>query len=140
MSAFFLGTKIGRTLAALILMAIAGGLTFWFVSDTYFDKGAASVQAKWDKAKVDAATAAREDKAKKDAAASDIAADTAERNQRDTAAAIDAGSKTNEVIRYVYRDPPATAPVNPLGCAHPLDPRVQRDIEQRVAETRSAAR
>lgn len=129
MIAFF-ATKLGRTILLASTIAAACGVTYWLVSDRAYDRGVADCQAA-QRAAQDAANreqAAREDRQRQ--GASTIAKDSTTKAETATRTVDASTAKTEEVIRYVYRDRPAP----PAGACVPgaLDERVQDRINRAV--------
>lgn len=138
--AFFFETKVGRSLGLAILLALAIGITWWRVDARAFARGQADIQAKWDAAVSTARQRATDSTAADAHAASGIAATARTASANATAAVDKTVAQTKEVIRYVYRDPPAGAPVRPGSCVYPLDQRVQDRIQLGLDQAASAAR
>ncbi len=134
---WFLTSKMGRTiLISLGLVVILGGL-YWFLDHRAYTRGMADCQAAYNAAQVEADRdqAKREDAQRHEA--TQIAKDSDTKAQEATRATDTATAETKEVIRYVYRDPPKTQPVVAGTCVHPLDARVQREINKAVDSANS---
>lgn len=126
--AWLFNTKLGQALVALIIIA----LCWWGFSSHYDNIGYQRCQTE----QAAAVAKANVDQAKKNdernTAASEIAKDATEAATEVTTQADTTSAKTIEVIRYVYRDRPTSAPVAFGSCAHPLDDRVQRRLDEAV--------
>lgn len=136
--AWLFNTTLGRyALVALISVAVAG-LSWWAFSDHYYDKGVAACEAAHLKAVNAANVAQAEENDKKNTVSSEVA-NAATEAAEDVVSTIDTASvKTVEVIRYVYRDRPTTAPVTLNSCARSVDPGVQKRLDQAVDRANEA--
>lgn len=132
---WFLMTKTGRTVAMAIAMTVGALLAWWAFSDHYYDKGVAACEAKQLAARNDANVKQAAENDKKNKTASEVATKASDAAEEATKGTEQAVAETKEVIRYVYRDSPKTAPVAPGACVRRLDPRVQSAI----GEARRAA-
>lgn len=126
---WFLTSKLGRSLLIGAGIALVVWLTKWYVEDKAYDRGYAACQAEHNKATDEA----NRDQAKREGeqreGATAIAKESTEAATRATQATDAATAKTNEVIRYVYREPITPA----VGCVpHPLDDRVQDRLREAV--------
>lgn len=132
-------TKLGRSVLLVGTALITAGLLHWAFASHYIEQGRTACNNEWNEAvktAVDTELKRRSDQATR-------ASDNASKARADADKAVgeinDSNTKTVEVIRYVYRDRPTTRPVQPGGCVHPVDKRVQRRIEGAVDQARTAS-
>lgn len=135
--AWLFNTKMGRTVLLVGTVLITAGLLHWAFASHYIEQGKDACNKEWNEAvkgAVDKELKRRSDQAQR-------AGDNAAQTQRDAQGALgkinESETKTREVIRYVYRDRPSTAASS--GCVHPVDKRVQREIEGAADQARAAA-
>lgn len=126
--AWLFNTKLGQALVALIIIAAC----WWGFSSHYTKVGYEQCQTE----QRDAVAKANVDQAAKNEdrndTASEIAKEASEAATAVTTEADTSSAKTTEVIRYVYRDRPTSAPVVIGSCAHPLDDRLQKRLDEAV--------
>lgn len=129
---FLFGTAMGRGVLLGGSIAIGLGLGWWLFSAHYDSQGYQRCKDEQlqalNQANVDqAAKNAANDKAS--AEVGQQTADAANKVVRDA----DAGTTTaKETIEDVYAKPPSTAPLALGSCVHPVDQRVQDDIDAAV--------
>ncbi len=135
---FLFGTAMGRGVLLGGSIAIGLGLGWWLFSAHYDSQGYKRCKDEQlqalNQANVDqAAKNAANDKAS--AEVGQQTADAANKVVRDA----DAGTTTaKETIEDVYAKPPSTAPLALGSCVHPVDQRVQDDIDAAVRRANSA--
>ncbi len=135
---FLFGTAMGRGVLLGGSIAIGLGLGWWLFSAHYDSQGYQRCKDEQlqalNQANVDqAAKNAANDKAS--AEVGQQTADAANKVVRDA----DAGTTTaKETIEDVYAKPPSTAPLALGSCVHPVDQRVQDDIDAAVRRANSA--
>jgi hypothetical protein len=127
---WFANTRLGRTVALAIAMTVAVGGAWWFFSDHYYDKGVAACEAEHLAARNDANVEQAAENEQKNTDASEVAKQASDAAQEVNKGTEQSVSETREVIKYVYRDPPATAPIAPGACVRSVDPRVQSAISE----------
>jgi predicted lipid-binding transport protein (Tim44 family) len=138
--AWLLNTKLGRTIGAAALIAITAFAVWHYVDSRAFQRGQDDVQAKWDASVASARQRAAQHTAAQTDEGAKVAATATQAASEAHASVVKTDTETKEVIRYVYRDRPTTAPVQPGSLVHPLDPRVQDRIELGVDQARAATR
>lgn len=138
MIAWLFTTKLGRIILLVGLSLVVVGLSWWAFSSHYDRVGYDRCQSEHAKALAEANARQAEENTRKNEVSSAIAAESASSSEELRAAADISTAETKEVIRYVYRDRPATAPVRPLSCAHPVDPRVQRELDEALRRANEA--
>lgn len=135
---FLFNTPMGRGVLLGGSISIGVAISWWLFSGHYEDIGYAKCQAEH----LEAVNKANADQAAKNAQNATIGSQVGQ----DAAAAANTVVKesdqstadTKEVIKYVYRDPPKTAPIAPGSCVRAVDPRVQQSIERSVSEANAA--
>ena len=135
---FLFGTAMGRGVLLGGSIAIGLGLGWWLFSAHYDSQGYQRCKDEQlqalNQANVDqAAKNAANDKAS--AEVGQQTADAANKVVRDA----DAGTTTaKETIEDVYAKPPSTVPLALGSCVHPVDQRVQDDIDAAVRRANAA--
>lgn len=130
--AWLLGTATGRgvLIGGSITIGLAGG--WWLFSSHYEKAGYEKCQAEH----LAAQNKANEEQAQKNADNNQVSSEVGRDTSDNTTTVInESDTKTadaKETIRYVYRDPPRTAPVALGSCVHPVDDRVQQRIDEAV--------
>lgn len=137
------GTAMGRGVLLGSSLMIGAGLSWWLFADHYYDKGKTDCELGRAVDTNEANVAQGEQNAANNATSSEVgktadaeAAKLAEEAER-------AKHETKETVDEIYRKPPVTAPVAVGSCMHPLDDRVQQQIERARAaavEARGTAR
>lgn len=132
------GTAMGR--GVLLGGSIAIGLTLgWWLFSSYYDsQGYQRCKSE----QIEALNRANVEQAKKNAESDKASAEVGQQTA-DAANTVvrdaDAGTSTaKETIEDVYAKPPSTAPVALGSCVHPVDQRVQDDIDAAVRRANSA--
>jgi hypothetical protein len=126
--AWLFNTKLGQALVALIIIAAC----WWAFSSHYTGVGYDLCQQEHRDAVAEANVEQSKENEELNKAASDIAKAAADAATRINDESDAESEKTTEVIRYVYRDRPTSAPVSFGSCAHPLDQRVQQQLDEAV--------
>ena len=132
------GTAMGRGVLLGGSIAIGLALGWWLFSSHYDSQG--YLRCKNEQA--EAAAAANAEQAEKNAA-NDAASAEVGQQTADAANTVvrdaDAGTSTaKETIEDVYAKPPSTAPLALGSCVHPVDQRVQDDIDAAVRRANAA--
>ena len=135
---FLFGTAMGRGVLLGGSIAIGLGLGWWLFSAHYDSQGYQRCKSE----QIEALNRANVEQAKKNAesdkASAEVGqqtADAANKVVRDA----DAGTTTaKETIEDVYAKPPSTAPLALGSCVHPVDQRVQDDIDAAVRRANAA--
>jgi hypothetical protein len=138
--AWLLNTKLGRTVGLVVIVGLACLATFLYVDSRAFHRGEDAKQLEWDASVASARQKAAEHTAAQTDAGTQVAATATQAASQVNASVSKTDTETKEVIRYVYRDRPTTAPVEPGSLVHPLDPRVQHRIQLGVDQARAATR
>jgi hypothetical protein len=125
---FLFGTKLGQLLVAALIVL----LCWWAFSSHYDGVGYQRCRDEHAKAVAAANVKQAEENEARNATASEVAKDATAATVDVINQADDASAKTKKEIEYVYLDRPATAPVVFDSCAHPLDERVQRKLDEAV--------
>jgi hypothetical protein len=133
---WFVNTRLGQSvvLAAAIVAAVA--ITYNVVEQ----KGYNRCKAEWDLAIANAGNEAANAENERDAESSGITQDARASNEDNIAAVDKTAEKSTEVVNDVYDAPPRTQPVAYGSCVHPVDPRVQDEIERGFRQANPAAR
>ena len=126
------GTAMGRGVLLGGSISIGLGLGWWLFSSHYDSQGYQRCKNE----QAEAAAAANAEQAEKnaanDAASAEVGQQTADAGNKVVRDADDNAASTKETIEDVYSKPPATAPVALGSCVHPVDQRVQDDIDAAV--------
>lgn len=130
------GTKLGRTVLLLGTIAITVVITYNVVEQKGYDR----CKREWDASIADANVKVIDEQNERDAKSSDITQDARASNQTNTQAIDKQAAKSEEVVNDVYDKPPRTKPVTYGSCVHPVDDRVQDEIERGYRQANPAAR
>lgn len=132
------GTAMGRGVLLGGSISIGLGLGWWLFSSHYDSQGYQRCKNE----QAEAAAAANAEQAEKnaanDAASAEVGQQTADAGNKVVRDADDNAASTKETIEDVYSKPPATAPVALGSCVHPVDQRVQDDIDAAVRRANTA--
>lgn len=127
---WFITSKWGITILLAVALAAGSLITYKLVVDRAFDRGVAKCRGE-----LLAATALENQRqarlnVQRNTAASEIA-NAADAAGADVVRETDAATNdAKETIHVVYRDRPATKPVAPGSCVHPVDKRVQDKLSE----------
>lgn len=126
------GTAMGRGVLLGGSIAIGLALGWWLFSSHYDSQGYQRCKNEQAEAvaKANAEQAAKN--AANDAASAEVGQQTDDAASTVVRGADDNAASTKETIEDVYAKPPATAPVALGSCVHPVDQRVQDDIDAAV--------
>ena len=126
------GTAMGRGVLLGGSISIGLALGWWLFSSHYDSQGYQRCKNEQAEAvaKANAEQAAKN--AANDAASAEVGQQTADAGNKVVRDADDNAASTKETIEDVYSKPPATAPVALGSCVHPVDQRVQDDIDAAV--------
>ena len=126
------GTAMGRGVLLGGSITIGLGLGWWLFSSHYDAKGYQRCKSE----QIEALNNANVEQAKKNAASAKVSAEvgqqTADAANTVVRDADDRTASTKETIEDVYAKPPTTAPLALGTCVHPVDQRVQDDIDAAV--------
>jgi len=136
MTAFFLNTRLGQSILLALGMLIAGGVAYRWADSNGYDR----CQAEHARAVAAANVEVYDGQVKRDAGSLDAGKAADEAADAAVAAVDEKINETEEKVHVIYRDRPATAPVAPGACVHPVDPRVQDGIESAVDRANRANR
>ncbi len=135
--AWLFGTAIGRGVV-IGLGCAAGFAAAWWIFSSHYD--AVGYQRCKDE-QIEAINRANVEQAEKNAendkASAEVGQQTADAANKVVREASDDAAKTKETIEDVYTKPPVTAPVALGSCVHPVDERVQDDIDAAVRRANS---
>jgi uncharacterized protein HemX len=137
--AFMIGTKLGRTISAALLISIGVGIAWWMFSDHYYDKGYDACQAGYKKLQDEANQRQAALNSQSNTTSSQVAKAASGAADKHVAAVDKSVSETKEATHAIYRDPPKTAPVALGSCVHPVDRRVQSRLEAARSAANGAA-
>ena len=135
---FLFNTPMGRGVLLGGSISIGVALSWWLFSDHYEDIGYAKCQAEHQAALNEANVKQAEKNAQNAAIGSKVGQDAADAANEVVKDSGQSTAETKEVIKYVYRDPPKTAPIAPGSCVRAVDPRVQQSIERSISEANAA--
>ena len=126
------GTAMGRGVLLGGSIAIGLALGWWLFSSYYDSQGYQRCKSE----QIEALNRANVEQAKKNAESDKASAEVGQQTA-DAASTVvrdaDAGTSTaKETIEDVYAKPPSTAPLALGSCVHPVDQRVQDDIDAAV--------
>ena len=132
------GTAMGRGVLLGGSVTIGLALGWWLFSAHYEAEGYERCKSE----QVEALNNANVEQAKKnaenDAASAEVGQQTADAANTVVRGADDQSAATKETIEDVYAKPPATAPLALGSCVHPVDQRVQDDIDAAVRRANGA--
>lgn len=134
--AWLFGTKLGRTVLLVGVIALTAFVTFKVVDQHGYNR----CKAEWDLSIADANVKAIDEQNKRDEKSSDITQDTRASNQENVQAIDTKADKSKEVVNDVYDKPPRTKPIAYGSCVHPVDDSVQHEIESAYRQANPAAR
>lgn len=134
--AWLFGTKLGRAVLLLSTIAITVVITYNIVEQRGYDR----CKAEWDRSIADANVKVIDEQNERDAKSSDISQDARASNQTNVQAIDKQAEKSEEVVNDVYDQPPRTKPLAYGSCVHPVDDRVQQEIERGYRQANPAAR
>lgn len=132
------GTAMGRGVLLGGSITIGLALGWWLFSSHYDSQGYQRCKSE----QIEALNRANVEQAKKNAESDKASAEVGQQTA-DAANTVvrdaDAGTSTaKETIEDVYAKPPSTAPLALGSCVHPVDQRVQDDIDAAVRRANSA--
>lgn len=132
------GTAMGR--GVLLGGSVAVGLTigWWAFSSHYDAVGYRRCKDEQARAVNDANVKQARENANNDATSASVGQHAAASAEAVAKAADQGTTKTKETIEHVYAEPPTTAPIALGSCVHPLDQRVQDDIDAAVRRANAA--
>ena len=132
------GTAMGRGVLLGGSITIGLALGWWLFSAHYDSQGYQRCKDE----QLQALNAANVEQAKKnaenDAASAEVGQQTADAANTVVREADDRTATTKETIEDVYAKPPSTVPLALGSCVHPVDQRVQDDIDAAVRRANAA--
>lgn len=132
------GTAMGRGVLLGGSISIGLALGWWLFSSHYDSQGYQRCKSEQAEAVAKANAEQAEKNAANDAASAEVGQQTADAGNKVVRDADDNAASTKETIEDVYSKPPTTAPVALGSCAHPVDQRVQDDIDAAVRRANAA--
>ena len=132
------GTAMGRGVLLGGSITIGLGLGWWLFSAHYDAKGYQRCKSEQIEALNRANVEQAEKNAANDAASAEVGQQTADAANTVVREADDRTATTKETIEDVYAKPPSTAPLALGSCVHPVDQRVQDDIDAAVRRANAA--
>ena len=134
--AWLFGTKLGRSVLLASVIATTVLVTYQVVEQKGYDR----CKAEWNAAIADANVKTIDEQNERDAKSSDITQGARASNEENIQAIDEKADKSKETVNDVYDQPPRTQPVAYGSCVHPVDDRVQQEIERGYREANAASR
>lgn len=132
------GTAMGRGVLLGGSIAIGLALGWWLFSSYYDSQGYQRCKDEQIKALNQANVDQAAKNAANDKASAEVGQQTADAANKVVREADNSTATTKETIEDVYAKPPATAPLALGSCVHPVDQRVQDDIDAAVRRANAA--
>lgn len=126
------GTAMGRGVLLGGSITIGLALGWWLFSSHYESQGYQRCKNEQTKALNKANAEQAKKNAENDAASAEVGRQTADAANTVVSGADSNTAETKETIEDVYTKPPTTAPLALGSCVHPVDQRVQDDIDAAV--------
>lgn len=134
--AWLFGTKLGRSVLLASVIATTVLVTYQVVEQKGYDR----CKAEWNAAIADANVKTIDEQNERDEKSSDITQGARASNEENIQAIDEKADKSKETVNDVYDQPPRTQPVAYGSCVHPVDDRVQQEIERGYRQANPSAR